>query len=198
MPLPAAHSIISASVYVLYKGHFSLDAIKKDYPLAGLFVFTGLFPDIDFITVPFLGFGSHRGLTHSFVFALAASSAFYALVKLRRKDVTRRLWLFLAVTAALHPICDFFTYDYLVERGGVMLLYPLSKRYYASPFPIFMGIELRYIRTILSLHTLIAVLYETLLTGAFLTAVIRMKGKKSGGTSLDSFNPHVESDKAGD
>ncbi|MEK7773249.1 MAG: metal-dependent hydrolase, partial [Deltaproteobacteria bacterium] len=78
MPLPIGHSLISASVYVAYKG--SLD-IKRDFKEMALFVFMGLLPDADFITVPFTGFGAHRGVTHSFVFAFAAASIIFAALK---------------------------------------------------------------------------------------------------------------------
>lgn len=161
MPLPIAHTVISAAVYGLYRGGISL---KEDYKTIGLFAFMGLLPDIDFITVPFSGFGSHRGFTHSFVFAALISSVIFFLVRVRKKDATTRLWAFLFIAVAMHPVCDYFTYDYLVERGGVMLFYPFSESYFESPFTIFIGIELRYLRTILSAHTLFAIVYETVLS----------------------------------
>lgn len=173
MPLPMAHTIISTAMYALYKKERI--SINEDIKWAGLFIFAGLFPDIDFITVPFMGFGSHRGLSHSFLFAFLITLALFLFVKKRNPDVTWRLWLFLFLTMSLHPICDFFTYDYLVERGGVKLLYPFTDVYYESPYPIFMGIELRYLRTILSVHTLLAIGYETFLSGTLLSMVLYFK-----------------------
>lgn len=169
MPLPVAHSLISLSVMAAYRGGFSL---KQDSRWAGLFVFAGLLPDVDFVTVPFLGFGAHRGVTHSLLFALLVTGLMYLFIRIWRSSTGIRLWLFLFVAMALHPVCDYFTYDYLVERGGVMLFYPFSMEYFESPFPVFMGIELRYLRTILSLHTLLALLYETLLSGAVLITTL--------------------------
>lgn len=172
MPLPIAHSVISASVYAVYNGGLS---IKKDFRMLGFFMFTGLFPDIDFITVPFAGFGSHRGFTHSFAFALIMTAIFYLLIRLWKNGAPLRLWAYLFSAMALHPVCDFFTYDYLVERGGVMLFYPFSNDYFEAPFSIFMGIELRYLKTILSLHTLLAIAYETVLSVTLLAAVLYLR-----------------------
>ena len=172
MPLPIGHSLISASVYVAYKG--SLD-IKRDFKEMALFVFMGLLPDADFITVPFTGFGAHRGVTHSFAFAFVAASIIFAVVKMMNKSAPSRLWGFLFLTAALHPVCDFFTYDFLVERGGVELFYPFSFKYYQSPHPLFSGIELRHLNTIFSAHTLLAIVRETFISGTILAVVLYLK-----------------------
>ncbi|MBI5588523.1 MAG: metal-dependent hydrolase [Deltaproteobacteria bacterium] len=172
MPLPIAHTLISTSVFVAYRGGFSL---KDDWRWAALFAFAGLLPDIDFVTVPFLGFGAHRGFTHSFLFAFLATALIYIFISIWRSKTTPRLWAFLFMAMALHPICDYFTYDYLVERGGVKLFYPFSNEYYESPLPIFMGIELRHLKTIFSLHTLAAVAYETVLSGALLLTTLYLK-----------------------
>lgn len=181
MPLPVAHSLISVSVFAAYRGGFSL---KDDSRWAGLFVFAGLLPDIDFVTVPFLGFGAHRGVTHSLFFASVVTAFIYLFIRVWRSSTKARLWLFLFIAMALHPVCDYFTYDYLVERGGVKLFYPVSNEYFESPFPIFMGIELRYLKTIFSLHTLLALLYETLVSGAVLAATLYM----TRGTRLRKAN----------
>lgn len=169
MPLPIAHSLISAAVFVSYKRRLSF---RDDLKGLALFAFAGLLPDIDFITVPFAGFGGHRGITHSIAFALAATAIIYLAVSYIRQKKEARLWLFLFIAMAVHPLCDFFTYDYLVERGGVMLFYPFSRSYFESPVSIFMGIELRYLETIVSLHTLQAVLRETVLSGIVLLTSI--------------------------
>lgn len=172
MPLPIAHSLISAAVFVTYKRGLS---IRDDLKGLALFAFAGLLPDIDFITVPFTGFGGHRGVTHSFAFAFVATAILYMVVSYIRQKKESRLWLFLFIAMAIHPLCDFFTYDYLVERGGVMLFYPFSQSYFESPVSIFMGIELRYLETILSLHTLQAVIREALLSGLVLVTAIYLK-----------------------
>ncbi len=175
MPLPIGHSLISAGVYAAYKG--SID-VKEDFKELALFLFMGLLPDVDFVTVPFTGFGAHRGVTHSFAFAFAAATVAFAVVRTLSRHTPARLWGFLILTAALHPVCDFFTYDYLVERGGVELFYPFSLKYYESPYPLFSGIELRYLNTIFSLHTLLAVARETLISGAVFIAVLYFKGAR--------------------
>lgn len=172
MPLPVAHSLLSAGVFALYKNDVP---VRQDKWWIALFIFIGLFPDIDFITVPFTGFGSHRGFTHSFAFAFAVTAFIYLIIRIWKQDAPIRLWPFFLLTMSLHPVCDYFTYDYLVERGGVKLFFPFSNEYYQSPVPIFMGIELRYLRTIFSTHTLLAVLYETVLSGMVLTAVLYLK-----------------------
>lgn len=172
MPLPVAHSLVSTSVFVAYSGRLGL---RDNYRWIALFVFMGLLPDSDFITLPFAGFGLHRGLSHSIVFTIVVSTLAYALVKAFKPQVTTRLWFFLALAMTLHPICDYFTPDLLETRGGVMLFYPFTSAYFESPYPIFMGIELRYLETIFSFHTVLALLYETLLAGALLAAIILIK-----------------------
>lgn len=172
MPLPIGHSLISASVFAACNGRLSL---KEDWKTLGLFVFAGLLPDIDFITVPFMGFGSHRGLTHSFLFALIAGSILFLLARKILSSRGPRLWISLVIAMALHPVCDFLTYDYLVERGGVRLFYPFSDTYYQSPLTVFVGIELRYLKTIFSAHTLFAIFYEAFVSGAVLSAVLYLK-----------------------
>ncbi|MBI1911586.1 MAG: metal-dependent hydrolase [Deltaproteobacteria bacterium] len=179
MPLPIAHSVISASMYVAYKGSLS---IKDDYKWLALFMSVGLFPDVDFITVPFMGFGSHRGFTHSFLFAFIITTLIFVYLKKRDSALTARFWSFLFLTMAIHPLCDFFTYDYLVERGGVKLFSPFSERYFESPVPIFMGIELRYLHTIFSAHTLLALAYETFISGLLFLTVFYFK---TGSLNLD-------------
>lgn len=169
MPLPIAHSLISAAVFVTYKRGLS---IREDLKGLALFIFAGLLPDIDFITVPFTGFGGHRGVTHSFAFAIVATLIIYMIVSYFRGQKEPRLRMYLLLAMAAHPLCDFFTYDYLVERGGVMLFYPFSQGYFESPVSIFMGIELRYLETILSLHTLEAVIREAVLSGTILATAI--------------------------
>lgn len=172
MPLPIAHSLISTAVYVTYKGRLP---VREDLKGLALFAFVGLLPDIDFITVPFTGFGGHRGVTHSIAFAFAATAVIYMVVRYIRQKKEPRLWSYLFVAMAVHPVCDFFTYDYLVERGGVMLFYPFTDRYFESPVTLFMGIELRYLETIFSLHTLHAVVHEAVLSGLVLVAAVYLK-----------------------
>ncbi len=172
MPLPVAHSLISAAAFVAYKGRLS---VMEDLKGLALFAFAGLLPDIDFITVPFTGFGGHRGVTHSIAFAFVATAVIYLAVSYVSQKKDSRLWFYLFVAMAVHPLCDFFTYDYLVERGGVMLFYPFTTDYFESPVTLFMGIELRYLETIFSLHTLHAVFHEAVLSGAVLATAVYLK-----------------------
>lgn len=180
MPLPIAHTLVSTSVFAAYSGGLTLRTIRDDYKMLGLFIFVGLFPDVDFITLPFAGFGPHRGLSHSVVFTVVASTLMYLAVRAVRGGATSRLWLCLAIAMTLHPVCDYFTPDLLETRGGVKLFYPFSDAYYESPVPLFMGIELRYMETIFSLHTLAALAYETLATGALLVAVVFITRARQG------------------
>ena len=172
MPLPIAHSLISAAVFVTYKGGLS---VRDDLKGLALFAFAGLLPDIDFITVPFTGFGGHRGVTHSLAFAFAATAIMYMALCYLGKKKDARLWFYLFVAMAVHPLCDFFTYDYLVERGGVMLFYPFTDSYFESPVTLFIGIELRYLETIFSLNTLHAVIHEAVLSGVVLLTAVYLK-----------------------
>lgn len=172
MPLPIAHTLISTGIFAAYKGEITL---REDKWYLLLFAVAGLLPDVDLITVPFSGFGAHRGVTHSILFALLSASYLFAIVKVWKRDLPLRLFPFLLAAAVLHPVCDFFTYDFLLERGGVMLLFPLTDEYYQSPVPLFMGIELRYLDTIFSARTVVALMYEAVVAGAFLYVVLHLK-----------------------
>ncbi len=172
MPLPIAHTFISTSVYAAYRGGISLN--RKDMRGIALFVFAGLLPDLDILLVPVAGIGFHRGMSHSLVFVLFAALSIFFVLKLFTGASTR-LFFFLLLTLLLHPLCDFFTPDYLETRGGVQLLYPFSHAYYQSPVPLFMGVELRYFHTIFSLHTLAALCYEFVLTSGLLAATLYIK-----------------------
>lgn len=188
MPLPIAHTLVSTSVFAAYRGGLSVRAVRDDYKLLGLFVFAGLFPDVDFVTLPFAGFGPHRGLSHSIIFTVLVSTLICVGLRAVRGGVTARLWLYLALAMTLHPVCDYFTPDLLETRGGVKLLYPFSDAYYESPVPVFMGIELRYLSTIFSFHTLVALAYETLLTGTLLLAVVYLKRLRPGTSAGAALN----------
>ncbi len=176
MPLPIAHSLISTSVYAAYRGGLS---VKRDAPWVALFVFVGLVPDLDMLLVPFAGMGFHRGVSHSILFALFSATTIFLIVR-SMKGAAPRLWFFLFITAVLHPVCDFFTPDYLETRRGVQLLYPFSKLFYESPVPIFMGVELRYFHTIFSLHTVLVLFYEFVLTSTVLIATLYLKRARPG------------------
>ncbi len=169
MPLPIAHSLISTTVYVAYRGSLSP---RRDIPWIGLFILVGLLPDLDIILTPIAGIAFHRGISHSLLFALVSSTLIFLTVRYTKGNVSKRLWLYLCITALLHPLCDYFTPDYLEVRRGVQLFYPFSLRYYESPYPLFMGIELRYFETIFSTHTVLALMHETFVTGTiFLTTL---------------------------
>ncbi|MAF20258.1 MAG: hypothetical protein CMI55_01100 [Parcubacteria group bacterium] len=171
MPLPLGHSLISSSIFVTYKRGLSL---RRDWKGMLLFMSAGLLPDIDFIMLPFTGFGTHRGFTHSFLFALVMPLIICLLLRIIYSElrIFSRLYLFLFLTISAHIICDFFTPDLLEERGGVMLFYPFSKYYFQSPLTLFVGIELRYLSTIFSLHTLFSIVIEALITGSVFLAVL--------------------------
>ena len=178
MPLPIGHSLISSSIYVTYKRNLSF---RRDWKGIFLFVFVGLLPDMDFIMLPFTGFGAHRGLTHSFFFALTIPAIICLFLKVINNDikVSSRLYLFLFFTLSAHIICDFFTPDLLEERGGVMLFYPISSHYFQSPFTIFIGIELRYLSTIFSMNTLLSIVVETLITGSIFLVMLYVFNMKN-------------------
>jgi inner membrane protein len=94
-------------------------------------VLAGILPDCDVLVAAFLRPGStgHRGLSHSLVFALAASAVL--AVAIHRVAGIRfiRAWVVLALAAMSHPVLD-----YLMGAGPpVPFFAPFSDRGHLAP-----------------------------------------------------------------
>lgn len=114
MPLPIAHGLIGASIVAL--------ALRDASPLRNwkplLFgAAIAASPDLDY----FLQTSSHRGITHSLIFAAFVSLACFGIW--RKSNL--RLAIGCAVAAFSHGLLDYATTK---AMPGVELLWPLSRR----------------------------------------------------------------------
>ncbi len=120
----------------------------------------GTIPDLDILLNPFLGpvqqLAMHRGISHSFLFAIIAAPILGWLVHRffhRRGDATfRDWWLVFFAAIVTHPILDYFTIygtqlfmpfsDYPAALGSIFIIDPL----YTLPLAGALIVALRYDR----------------------------------------------------
>lgn len=149
----------------VYKGLEDPARLPRGWKGALLAVGLGAAPDLDVLAlIAFPGAFSHRGATHSLVFAvgLALVSAF--LICLRRWPELPRVWLGLTLVCAVHPLLD-----YLMGCGpAVPLLWPFYDQGFLSPVQV---VPTAYYSR--SLHGLAALLlHRPTLVGLGLEALI--------------------------
>lgn len=132
MPSPFAHALFGGS---LWAAMHSADAPRRTW-IAGATL--AVLPDADFVGfvlgVPYETIWGHRGITHSVVFALAAATFTWGI--LRRKhhqEMPRFLWLYLVLAALSHGVLDALTDGGL----GVAFFAPFDNtRYFFAFRPI--------------------------------------------------------------
>ena len=148
MPSPIAHTIVGSTFYFLSKkeGSFNIFCLL-------FYVFLSSLPDFDFFYIQnnTLHFSNiyHRGFTHSLFFAFFIYLTLFSINWLIFKRNTQFI-LFLTIIS--HCILDLFSNDSpLSENGyGIKLFWPLSDKYFISPFTIFQGVDSNDLTNILS------------------------------------------------
>lgn len=143
MPSPIAHAV---SGYVLTKG---LTPKKTRYlwPMACYGIFVAIAADFDFIPQIVAGINTHRGGTHSVVFAIAFSLISSQLVsqlvsrsahdRVTIKYINIKLFTLTLIIYGSHLVLDFFT-----QGGtGVPLLWPMSHQTFQSAIPLFPAVH---------------------------------------------------------
>ncbi len=129
MASPIAHAVFGASLWPLFRDP---SAPPRMWAWGAALA---VLPDIDFVGfqlgVPYDALFGHRGFTHSIVFALAAATA--AWYMLRREAAASAgpfAWCFLALAALSHGV-----FDALTDGGlGVAFFAPLDNTRYFFPF----------------------------------------------------------------
>jgi inner membrane protein len=104
------------------------------WPLS--FAAVGLVADLDLL------FGIHSRYTHSLGGAAAAFAAAWLVLR-GRFDRPAAAAFALALSYASHVVLDWLASD-TAPPLGVMALWPFSRDFYLSPFPVFMGISRKY------------------------------------------------------
>ncbi len=137
MPSSIGHLIAGSSIgYAFYNG-------KKDYKYWLIIILLSVIPDID---VLFYDWGvyspvfSHRGITHSLLFAFILSFMF--MVILRQKIFSKAsllTFLVFVLVASSHPLLDAMTNG----GSGIGLFLPFDDNRYFLPWKIIMVSPLR-------------------------------------------------------
>ncbi len=133
MPSPIAHAV---SGYAIIKG-LEPSKVYKRWQLALYAVFVAIAADFDFLPQLIAGIDTHRGFTHSVVFAIAFSLIVSKLANGRTSLQYRRLFALTLIIYGSHLVLDFFTQG----GSGVPLLWPMSNQPFQSAIPIFPAVH---------------------------------------------------------
>ena len=126
-----SHAFVAVGLSSIFPSRF----MSRKAVLVGML--GAILPDFDTIGyqlgVPYESLFGHRGFTHSFFFAAAASLCLLVLffpLKRNPKSTSWLLWLYLFLAIALHPVVDALTSGGL----GVAFFSPFSNARYFFPF----------------------------------------------------------------
>jgi len=161
MPSPVGHSLAGYLISDVAGVRLS----RRKWVSLGSYVLIANAPDIDYLP----GFLSgkpnafHHYATHSVTAALLFGIAVAIILGSRDGGFVR---IFLATSAAYasHLLLDFFTLD-TSKPYGMQLLWPLSDRFYVSPWALFMDVAKGnlnegFMRSLLVWHNLVGMLWE--------------------------------------
>ena len=137
MPTPIGHSLISTAIY----SGVNKKKLKFNWFDYLVFLFIGIFPDLDFLPGLILGSPSrfHHGFTHSLVFGIIIGAMTGLLYyKWKRKHWLNYSLIFTGVYFS-HLIADFFGVDTSYPFGE-QLFWPFWQAYVLSPISIFLDV----------------------------------------------------------
>lgn len=165
MPTPIGHSLISTAIFS------GVDRKKLklkwlDYPI---FLFIGIFPDLDFLPGLILETPSrfHHGFTHSLFFGIIIGT----ITGLLYSKLKRKHWLNYSIvfsgTYFAHLLADFFGVDTSFPFGE-QLFWPLWQAYVLSPISIFSDVyrssnSTDFFISMFNMHNLKAVVIELII-----------------------------------
>lgn len=159
MCTPAGHSLVGWGILRTGSG-----PLPKRLALLGLVLAN--VPDIDILFGTAVGSPNryHHLWTHSLGFAAAAGLTMMAVHRKKWNSSRTRwgLWAFAMVFS--HIVLDFFTRD-RQEPFGMMLFWPLSSRFFISPFSLFRDVAKSdawdgFLASLFSVHNLWTVVWE--------------------------------------
>ena len=134
MPTPIGHSLLSTAIF----SGVNRKKLKLNWFDYLVFLFIGIFPDLDFLPGLILGTPSrlHHGFTHSLFFGIIIGAMTGLLYhKWRGKHWLNYSLVFTAVYFS-HLIADFFGVD-TSHPFGEQLFWPFWQAYILSPVSIF-------------------------------------------------------------
>ncbi len=134
MPTPIGHSLLSIAIF----SAVNRKKLKLNWFDCLVFLFIGIFPDLDFLPGLILGTPSrfHHGFTHSLFFGIIIGTMTGLLYgKWKRKNCLHYGLIFSAV-CFFHLIADFFGVDTSFPYGE-QLFWPFWQAYILSPISLF-------------------------------------------------------------
>jgi len=114
----AGHAIAGVTAYLCSTGRARAPSPSRWAVVP--FVFVAVCPDLDYLGVWLLGYGTHPRITHSLLFALVAAVAVQCVAKAAGNTQPLR-WRWLLLASVSHPLLDL-----LVGAHPVPLFWPLQ------------------------------------------------------------------------
>ena len=162
MASTVGHALAGVVLYQCFSNDDGGRGLPRPLALAASAALANL-PDIDF----FLGYlihgdprAMHAGVTHTVPFALLAA---LGAAGARLFGGVGRTFGIAFLIVLSHVLLDFASGTSLgfAPGHGVMLLYPISEERWDAPIKLFLGAHHRDLESLLSLHNLTAVLWES-------------------------------------
>lgn len=182
MPSPVGHSLsgLAVALFALPKKRTGLA-----FPVLYCLLFANL-PDLDFLPGLLLNRPAlfHGDVLHSVGSAVLISAVGALLLRLRNQKFTSTFILGFAAYGT-HLLLDLLNPDGRPPHG-IPILWPISDAYFLSPWTVFIGIRHasttytttgEFIRSVLSLHNLLAVGLEILIFVPVSTAAALLRGR---------------------
>ncbi|OGF66899.1 MAG: hypothetical protein A2Y62_01530 [Candidatus Fischerbacteria bacterium RBG_13_37_8] len=176
MPTPAAHTLISTTIAIIY--------LSKDYIIAhkkfilGFIIAISILPDIDvawdlFIRTPPI----HHTFSHSIFTPIFLSLGYVVYTILRKHKINTKLLFLFCLLYYFHLLADFFAYD-LKPPYGLMLFWPFSNAYYISSQPFFLPVSKATVLDLIRKENFYALASETILLILPFLLVIAIRWRK--------------------
>jgi inner membrane protein len=161
------HAIGGAAVgWLVSRRHAADSKPRAAVSRSTLFAALGVAPDLDLL------FGTHSTYSHSV--GAAGLAGLIALTASRTHDL--RFALACAAAWASHILLDWLGAD-STPPLGIMALWPFTREFYQSPWPVFMAISRRYWLPEFYAYNAVAVLREIAILGPLAVFVWWWKGR---------------------
>jgi len=165
MPTPIGHSLISTAIF----SGVNRKKLRLRWFDYLIFLFIGIFPDLDFLPGLVLGTPSrfHHGFSHSLVFGIIIGTMTGLLYRKWKGKPWRHYALIFTGVYFSHLIADFFGVDTSYPFGE-QLFWPVWQAYVLSPISIFSDVyrssnSADFFISMFNWHNLKAVIIEILI-----------------------------------
>jgi inner membrane protein len=171
VPSPAAHFLAGLTAHIATAPREQIALRRR----TAITVAAAMAPDVDFLFKA-LGLATHQGASHSVGAALIAGAAVGVVALVARWPGAGGLALAATIGWSSHILLDLLNVD-THPPVGLMALWPFSKDYFKSPWPVFLDIgrtlSWRTVR-----HDILAIAWEMATLGALLLVAWRARGRR--------------------